>query len=82
MTPNRLTLLWTWLKRRLAPTPALPPEWQHAADLIAAVDRGGVPLNPARVNAIARQLGLEVSRQAPVEATIERLRLALAHRRG
>ena len=42
------------------------------------MDRGGIPLNPAKVNAIARDLGLEVPRHAPVEATIERIRLALA----
>ncbi len=45
--------------------------------LVEAVDRGGIPLNPARVNAIARDLGLEVSRKAPVEQTIERIRACL-----
>jgi hypothetical protein len=45
--------------------------------LIAAIDRGGVPLNTAKINAIARNLGLEISRQAPVEETIERIRLAI-----
>ena len=44
---------------------------------LEAVDRGGIPLNPARVNAIARDLGLEVSRKAPVEQTIERIRACL-----
>jgi hypothetical protein len=53
-------------------------DYARARQLIAAVDRGGIPLNPAKVNAIARDLGLEVPRHAPVEATIERIRLALA----
>ena len=43
----------------------------------ADADAGGVPLHPARVNDIARRLGLEVSRHAPVEETIERTRQAL-----
>jgi hypothetical protein len=46
--------------------------------LIAAIDAGGLPLNPARVNDIARSLGLEVSSKAPVEETIGRIRRALA----
>jgi hypothetical protein len=45
--------------------------------LIAAIDAGGLPLNPARVNDIARQLGLEVSSRAPMHETIERIRQAL-----
>ena len=53
-------------------------EVDAARDLIAAIDAGGVPLNPARVNAIARALGLEVSVRAPVEETIGRIRAALA----
>jgi hypothetical protein len=53
-------------------------DYARARQLIAAVDRGGIPLNPARVNAIARDLGLDVPRQAPVEATLERIRLALS----
>ena len=46
--------------------------------MIAAVDRGGIPLKPAKVNAIARNLGLEGSRKAPVEETIVRIRKAVA----
>jgi hypothetical protein len=45
--------------------------------LVSAIDAGGLPLNPARVNDIARQLGLEVSSRAPMEQTIERIRQAL-----
>lgn len=54
-----------------------PPEIEQAISLIKAVDRGGVPLNPAKVNAIARNLGLEVSNKASVEDTIRRIRLCL-----
>ena len=52
-------------------------EEQLARNLIAAIDRGGVPLNPAKVNDIARRLGLEVTTRAPVEETIERIRAAV-----
>ncbi len=50
----------------------------RARALIAAVDAGGIPLDPARVRAVAEGLGLEVSRQAPVEDTLRRIRAALA----
>ena len=65
-----------WLKTRL--TARKPPTAeQRARDLVAAIDAGGLPLNPARVNDIARQLGLEVSSKAPMTQTIERIRQAL-----
>jgi hypothetical protein len=73
-----------WIKALLArwrrsPAAAVPlSDRQRAIDLVAAVDAGGLPLNPARVNAIARSLGLEVSTRAPVEDTIARIRQALA----
>ena len=68
-----------WIKALLRWRRAVPPtERQRAVDLIKAVDAGGLPLNPARVNAIARSLGLEVSMRAPVEETITRIRKALA----
>ena len=70
--------LLRWLKAGFSHGPALPPEVQRAREVIAAIDAGGTPLNPATINAIARQLGLEVSRKAPVEETIERIRAALA----
>lgn len=69
-TKQRL-LKWLGFKR------ALPSETRQAKALIAAIDAGGIPLNPAKVNAIARNLGLEVSRKAPVEETIRRIRAAL-----
>ena len=69
-----LSSWWHTLFRR---HPKCPPEIQRARSLIAAIDAGGVPLNPAKVNQIARDLGLEVSSRAPVDATIERIRAAL-----
>ena len=51
---------------------------QRALNLIAAIDAGGVPLNPARVNAIGRALGLDVSRHARMEDTIERIRTVVS----
>jgi hypothetical protein len=65
-----------WLKAYLPGTKPPSPE-QRARDLVAAIDAGGLPLNPARVNDIARQLGLEVSTRAPMPETIERIRQAL-----
>jgi hypothetical protein len=46
----------------------------QAKQLIKAIDRGGIPLNPMKVNSIARSLGLEVKTTAPMEETIERVR--------
>jgi len=50
---------------------------QRALDLIAAVDAGGIPLLPGRVNDIARKLGLDVSVHDKPEDTIARIRRAL-----
>ena len=72
---SKRTLLW--LKARFPEKQPPSPE-QRAKDLIAAIDAGGLPLNPARVNDIARQLGLDVSARAPMEHTIDRIRQALA----
>lgn len=66
-----------WLRWRRRRAGALPPEQQQAVDLIAAIDAGGVPLSPARVNAIARGLGLDVSPRAPLEQTLARIRAAV-----
>jgi len=68
----------TRLKDHLVKPRATPSDRQRALDLIKAIDAGGIPLSPARVNQVARSLGLEVSRHAPVEATIERIRSALS----
>ncbi|GAB4549768.1 MAG: hypothetical protein IV105_02930 [Rhizobacter sp.] len=65
-----------WLKNLLTRQKAANAvsDLQHAINLIAAIDAGGIPLNPARVNAIGRALGLEVSRHARMEDTIARIR--------
>ena len=74
LTNRRKSRLTAWLRPRQPPS----TERQQAQALVDAVDAGGLPLNPARVNQIARQLGLEVSTRAPVEQTIARIRAALA----
>jgi energy-converting hydrogenase Eha subunit F len=78
-----MSKLTAWLQalwRTCWPRPRPPPSArQRAQDLIAAVDAGGLPLNPARVNDIARQLGLEVSTSAPLDKTIARIRAALKY---
>jgi hypothetical protein len=57
--------------------PVYAPEVQVAKSLIDAVDTGGIPLNPVKVNRIAEDLGLEVSKKAKPEDTIERIRTAV-----
>lgn len=69
--------LFARLRARWFAPAAAPTVNARARQLIAAIDRGGVPLNTARINAIARDLGLEVSRKAAIEDTIARIRLAL-----
>ncbi len=73
-----LRFLPDWLHRLIAPRAALPRELRQAKALLAAIDAGGMPLNPAKVNAIARGFGLEVSGKAPVEDTVRRIREAVA----
>ncbi len=73
--PPRVSLLRRI--KNLLPRRTVPTVEQRARDLIAAIDAGGLPLNALRVNAIARDLGLEVSSRAAVEDTIERIRRAL-----
>jgi hypothetical protein len=70
--------LQQWLQQWRARRQPAPSARQQALDLIAAIDRGGLPLNPARVNQIARGLGLEVSRHAAMDDTVARIRRALA----
>ena len=58
---------------------ALPlDEIGRALQFLAAIDAGGVPLDPRRIARIAEDLGLEVSRKARPEDTIARVRIALA----
>ncbi len=68
---------WTqWFKSNAKAQPC--NEFDRARALIEAIDRGGLPLMPAKINEIARDLGLEVSRKAPIAETIERIRAAVA----
>ena len=76
--PNKPHKHLTLLKALFSPRKPVQTEWQRATSLILAIDEGGLPLNPARVNDIARQLGLEVSTKAPMEDTIARIRQVLA----
>lgn len=78
MGSKKRTKYFGWLSRLLPGGQVLPKEYKQARNLIKAVDRGGLPMNPAKVNAIARDLGLEVSVKDPVEKTILRIREALA----
>lgn len=71
-----------WWRQLFSPRPQQPSEIVQARALIRAIDAGGVPLNPAKVNHIARNLGLEVSNRAPVEETIGRIRAALQRADG
>ena len=77
MTERRLSeLLARYLGGAKATPKALSAE-QRARDLIAAVDAGGLPLNPMIVNDIARQLGLVVEVNAQMTDTIEGIRKVL-----
>jgi hypothetical protein len=79
MSMPRKPTPFQWIKDLLVLSPENVPlsDRQRAIDLIAAIDAGGIPLNPARVNAIGRTLGLEVSIHARVEDTIARIRSVL-----
>ena len=66
----------TWIRRSFRRSQP-PSDTDRARQLIAAIDRGGIPLNPAKVNTIARSFGLDVSRRAPVDETVERIRACL-----
>ena len=78
MTKKRKASYSEWLARWFGRRPSVPPELQRARELLAAIDAGGLPLNPAIVNRIARGLGLEVSPAAPMDETVGRIRLAVA----
>jgi hypothetical protein len=82
MGSHRPTGLFSWLKARFFGRAAPLSDYARARQLIAAIERGGVPLDTGRINAIARNLGLEVSRHAPAEETIQRIRQALARAAG
>lgn len=77
MGSKRRSKLLSWILKLLPNGRALPKEYQAAKALIKAIDKGGIPLNPAKVNSIARDLRLEVSVTDPIEQTIQRIRDAL-----
>jgi hypothetical protein len=77
MQAKRRTRLLKTLNSLFGRRRSLPPELQAGKDVVEAIDAGGVPLNPVRINQIARNLGLEVATSAPVEQTVERLRAAV-----
>jgi hypothetical protein len=72
-----MSSLWNKLITLLVPTRRSSAPEVQAKALIKAIDAGGLPLNAARVNDIARRLGLEVSIRASMNDTIERIRRAL-----
>ncbi len=76
-SPSRHRLLLGRLRALFRRSTGEAAEIVAARSLIRAIDAGGVPLNPARINHIARALGLEVSARAAQEETIERIRAAL-----
>ena len=67
-----------WLGRLFTSPQPIRSELDRARDLLSAIDAGGVPLNAVKINQIARDFGLEVSRHATVEDTIQRIRAAVA----
>lgn len=69
-----LSILTKWFRNSSTPP---RPELMAAKNLIKAIDKGGIPLNPLKVNQIARELGLEVSPSADMKNTIARIREAL-----
>lgn len=77
MGSDRRPGLFARLAARFFGQPRALDEYDRARNLIAAIDQGGIPLNAAKVNAIARDLGLEVSTRARPEETVQRIRLAL-----
>ncbi len=68
----------TWLGRLFTARQPIRSELDRARDLLTAIDAGGVPLNAIKINQIARDFGLEVSKHAPAEDTIQRIRAAVA----
>lgn len=70
--------LFSRFLKRLRPADDTPLEIQRAKRLISAIDAGGIPLDPAIIVRIAEDLGLEVSRKALADDTIERIRMAIA----
>ncbi len=78
MGSHRPPGLFARLRILFSSRPIVLDEYARARLLIAAIDRGGIPLNSAKVNAIARDLGLEVSTRARLDETVQRIRQALS----
>jgi hypothetical protein len=71
-----------WIKSLSRSAAAADPDLQRAVEMLQAIDAGGVPLNPARVNDVARRLGLEVSAHARMDDTVGRIRAAVGRRQA
>ncbi len=69
--------LWKKLMSLFVPAKQTTQAENQARALIKAIDAGGLPLNAARVNDIARRMGLDVSPRAQMGETIARIRKAL-----
>lgn len=54
-----------------------PSDLDRARLLIAAIDRGGIPLDKVIINRIAESFGLEVAKSSRMEDSIEQIRAAL-----
>jgi len=72
---------WRRLRGQTA-VPRPPSEITRARQLIAALDAGGIPLDPRRIVRIAEDLGLEVPRREPTATTIARIRAAVGRCAG
>ena len=77
MGGNRLSAILARYLAGMKPSRKPVSVEQRARDLITAIDAGGLPLNPFIVNDIARQMGLDVAANAPMAATISRIRQTL-----
>jgi hypothetical protein len=80
--PNSPDENWTdWISALIKNLPPESPEQVEdsspvgqAKKLLAAIDQGGIPTDPIRINNIGRALGLDVLPSAPMVDTIERIR--------
>ncbi|WP_255533156.1 hypothetical protein [Polynucleobacter sp. 31A-FELB] len=80
--PNSPDENWTdWISALIKNLPPESPEQVEdsspvgqAKKLLAAIDQGGIPTDPIRINNIGRALGLDVLLSASMVDTIERIR--------
>ena len=73
----RIIDFWRWLRVWNTASPQPQCEITGARQLIAAINAGGIPLDPRRIVRIAEDLGLEVSRNESTGKTIARIRAAV-----